>query len=85
LRKRIRENKNLIVCHKSKQYTDIIVCAATCEDKRFCKIYKEKISLQILTDFIEKHPNYILVGELMATKSVKPKELTFWVDWKQLK
>ena len=30
-------------------------------------------------DFIEKHPNYILVGELMATKSAKPKELTFWV------
>ena len=30
-------------------------------------------------DFIEKHPDYILVGELMATKTEKPKEPTFWV------
>ncbi len=79
MRHRVKENKNLIVCPKSKQYTDIIVCAATCENKRFCKIYKERISLEILMEFIEKHPDYILVGELMATKTVKPKETTFWV------
>ncbi|MDO9577057.1 MAG: hypothetical protein Q7J16_04160 [Candidatus Cloacimonadales bacterium] len=30
-------------------------------------------------EFIEKHPDYILVGELMATKTEKPKETTFWV------
>jgi len=79
LRNRPRENKNLIVCPKSKQYTDIVVCAANCENKRYCEIYREKISLEILLEFIEKHPEYILVGELMPSKTTKPKETTFWV------
>jgi hypothetical protein len=29
--------------------------------------------------FIEKHPDYILIGELMPTKTSKPKEPTFWI------
>jgi len=79
LRHRPKTNKNLIVCPKSKQYTDIIVCAANCDRKRYCEIYRERISLEILQEFIENHPNYILVGELIPSKTNKPKETTFWV------
>lgn len=79
MRYRPKENKNLIVCPKNKQYTDIVVCAANCPNKRYCSIYKEKISLEVLMSFIEKHPDYILIGELMPTKTSKPKEPTFWI------
>jgi len=80
LRRKIKENKNLVVCPKNRQYTDIIVCAATCDYRRFCKVYREKITLETLLEFIEKHPEYELVGELMAAeKAKKTKENTFWV------
>ena len=80
MRRIIRENKNLIVCPRNRQYTDIIVCAANCDYKRFCKIYKEKISIEILLEFVEKHPDYKLVGEIMATEKVINKgEKKFWV------
>lgn len=80
MRRRIKENKNLVVCPKNKQYTDIIVCAANCEYRRFCKVYREKITLETLLGFIEKHPEYELVGELMAAEKVKKtKDQTFWV------
>lgn len=80
MRIKVKKNKNLVVCPKNRQYTDIIVCAATCDYRRFCKVYREKISLETLLEFIEKHPEYELVGELMAAeKTKKPKEQTFWV------
>lgn len=80
MRKKIRKDINLIVCPKSKQHTDIIVCAASCEDRRYCKQYRSKITNEILIDFIEKHPKYKLVGELMPTgKKAKTDEKIFFV------
>jgi len=80
LRKRnLRQNKNVIICPKSKQFTDIIVCAANCAENRYCEEYRKKISLDILLDFVEAHPNYKLIGELMATKETKSKETKLWI------
>lgn len=80
MRRIIRENKNLIVCPRNRQYTDIIVCAANCDYRRLCKIYKEKISIEILMEFVEKHPDYKLVGELMPTEKIINKgEKKFWI------
>lgn len=79
-KRKLREDKNLIICPKSKQFTDIIVCAASCEDSRYCEAYREKISLDILLNYVENHPNYKLVGELMATKKTSKKtEKTLWI------
>jgi hypothetical protein len=72
--------KTNIVCPKNKQFTDIIVCAANCVENRYCEIYRKKISLEILTDFVETHPNYKLIGELMAVKNQGKKTVTkFWI------
>jgi len=67
LRKQIRSDINLVICPKNKRHTDIIVCAASCEDRRYCREYRSKITDELLLDFIEKHPKYKLVGELMPT------------------
>ena len=80
MRKQIRKDINLVVCPKNKRHTDIIVCAASCEDRRYCKEYRSKITNEILLDFIEKHPKYKLVGELMPTgKTVKKDENIYLV------
>lgn len=80
MRKKIRDDINLVVCPKNKQHTDIIVCAASCEDRRFCQEYKKNITNEMLLEFIKKHPKYKLVGELMATgKKTKTDEKIFFV------
>ena len=73
MRKHIRADINLVICPKSKRHTDIIVCAASCEDRRYCKEYRSKITNEMLIDFIEKHPKYKLVGELMPTEKTTQK------------
>jgi len=56
------------------------VCAASCEDRKFCKEYRNKITNELLLNFIEKHPKYKLVGELMPTaKTVKKSENIYLV------
>ena len=80
MRKQIRSDINLVVCPKNKRHTDIIVCAASCEDRKFCKEYRNKITNELLLNFIEKHPKYKLVGELMPTaKTVKKSENIYLV------
>lgn len=80
MRRQVRENRNLVICPRNKQFTDLIVCAASCEYRRYCKIYKQKISLKILLDYVEKHPNYELVGELMPiAKAINKGEKKFWI------
>lgn len=80
MRQRKRENRNLVVCPKSKRYTNVIVCAANCEYRRFCKVYKETISIDLLLEFVETHPEYKLIGEIMPVeKTINKGEKRFWI------
>ncbi|MBN1948325.1 MAG: hypothetical protein JW784_01145 [Candidatus Cloacimonetes bacterium] len=72
----IKANPRLIVCPKTKQFTDLLVCAAACEGK--CLIYKQSISFEMLLDYIEKHPEYEITGEIMATEKTK-NDQKYWI------
>ena len=76
--RRIR-NKNIVICPKTKQFTDLIACAAICKDK--CSLYFDKIDIRVLEFFVEKHPEYIIVGEIMPKEKTKQKtnEKIYWV------
>lgn len=76
-----RTNKNLVICPRSKQWTDLVVCAASCERRLKCDIYKQHITIDDLLAFIEQHPEYELKGEIMAAgKTTAAKtEKKFWV------
>ena len=76
--RRKRLNKNLVICPRTKQFTDLIVCAASCQDR--CQIYRDSITLESLLEFVEQHPEYKIRGELMpAKKTVESKEKKFWI------
>lgn len=79
MRVRKRKNPNLIICPKTKQFTDLVVCAASCDRRLQCKEYRQRISVETLEKFVEGHPEYKIIGELMAGKKVTTKEKTFWV------
>ncbi|MCK4956871.1 MAG: hypothetical protein KAS49_04495 [Candidatus Cloacimonetes bacterium] len=84
MRVKKRKNQNLVVCPKNKQFTDLVVCAASCDRKMSCKEYVSKISIEMLTQYIEEHPEYEIRGELMATKKTQT-QTTFWVIDKEKK
>ena len=72
-----RKDKTSLVCRKTRQYKDIYSCALNCRDK--CVLYKNKVTLAQLQEFVEKHPEYVITGELMATKASSPKEKRYWI------
>jgi hypothetical protein len=72
-----KKKKNTIVCPLSKQFTDIVVCAVTCEKK--CALYNDKLDVQVLVDYVEKHPEYKLIGELMPNAKPKKTVNKYWV------
>lgn len=74
--RRIR-NKNIIICPRNKQFTDLVVCAANCKNK--CSLYFEKIDIHILEYFVLTHPDYIIVGEIMPKSKTNSKEKIFWI------
>ncbi len=61
-----------IVCPKTKQFNSVFVCALKCKKK--CPLYYQSIKLEDLVQFVEKHPKYKIVGEIMAKKDITPKE-----------
>ena len=78
--RRKKRNERLIVCPRTKQFTDIVVCAASCQSR--CSIYRETITLEMLQNFIEKHPEYEIRGEIMPEKTKpkpKAKENKYWI------
>jgi hypothetical protein len=77
LRREKRKDQNLIICPRTKQFTDLIVCAASCKNR--CEEYYKAISYEMLDKFVQQHPEYKIVGELMATKKTSKKEKRFWV------
>lgn len=73
-----KKNQGLIICPKNKQFADIVVCAAACADK--CTLYKKNISYEMLVEYVENHPEYEIIGELMATtKKPQTKPQTYWI------
>ena len=73
-RRKLKDNTSL-VCHKTRQYKDIYSCALNCRDK--CDGYFEMVTLERLEEFVEKHPEYVITGELMAKPT--PNEKKFWI------
>ncbi len=76
--RRIR-NKNIVICPRNKQFTDLVVCAASCNRK--CEIYFEKIDLKILEFFVLNHPEYVIIGEIMPKEKTKQtkNEKIYWI------
>ena len=78
MRVKKRKNQNLVVCPKNRQFTDLVVCAASCDRKMKCEEYTSKITVEILVQYVEEHPEYEIIGEIMATKKTESKKI-FWV------
>lgn len=73
-----KKNKHLVVCPKNKQFKDLVVCAASCD--RFCSQYMSNIRLEVLEEYVQNHPEYKIIGVIMAgQKSVETKKKIFWV------
>jgi len=70
-----------VICPRSKQWTDLVVCAAGCERRATCEIYRKSITIEDLLEFIENHPDYEIKGEIMAAgKTTTTKtEKRYWV------
>ena len=75
--RRIKKSQSLIVCPKTKQFTDLIVCAASCGER--CSLYRSTITYEVLLNYVEKHPEYKIIGELMQTQKTGTKETKFWI------
>jgi hypothetical protein len=74
---RKKKKKNIIVCPLTKQFKNIVVCAVNCDKK--CTLYHDKLDVQVLIDYVEKHPEYKLIGELMPTAKPKKTVNKYWV------
>ncbi|MBN2460009.1 MAG: hypothetical protein JXB60_00260 [Candidatus Cloacimonetes bacterium] len=73
-----RENQHLIICPDTKQFTDLVVCAANCGHK--CSKYRSFITYEMLLDYVEKHPEYMIIGEIMPTQKTSPKDVNkYWI------
>jgi hypothetical protein len=79
-------NSHTIICHKSKRFENIVVCASQCLKR--CDLFKRFFNIEILLEYIENHPEYEIKGELMAQaktaqknieKPVTVKEKQYWV------
>jgi len=79
MRVKKRKNQNLIVCPRTKQFTDLVVCAASCDHKMRCSEYILKIDIEMLEQYIIDHPEYEIKGELMAKKKEITEQKKFWV------
>jgi|GEM_PF-856131 len=75
-----------IVCHKTKRFESMIVCASNCPTR--CDLFRRFFNIEILLEFIEQHPEYEIIGEIMnetkktSKATVKAKanqEKLFWV------
>jgi len=63
----VKKDKSTLICPQTKQFTKIFVCALNCKNK--CRKYIDNIDLEIFHNFVEKHPQYEIIGELMAKKT----------------
>jgi len=75
-----RKLKKSVICPITHQFKAVIVCAYDCKKK--CEEYKRNVTINTLERFVEKHPEYQLVGEVMAkaksTKKIQTEKM-FWI------
>ncbi len=79
MRVKKRKNQNLIVCPRTKRFTDLVVCAASCDFKMKCSEYISKIDIEMLEQYIIDHPEYEIIGELMVKKKEVTEQKMLWV------
>ncbi len=73
-----KKNLNLVVCPRNKQFQDLVVCAASCD--HFCTKYIQNIRLDILQKYVEEHPEYKIIGVIMAgQKTPQASKKLYWV------
>ncbi|MEA1972384.1 MAG: hypothetical protein U9N34_03695 [Candidatus Cloacimonadota bacterium] len=73
-----RKLKKSVICPITHQFKAIIVCAYDCKTK--CELYQRNVTSKTLDIFIEKHPEYELIGELMPkAKKKSTAEKIFWI------
>eukprot|EP01156_Anaeramoeba_ignava_P005940 Anaeramoba_ignava/a347366_8.p2 GENE.a347366_8~~a347366_8.p2 ORF type:complete len:127 (+),score=23.69 a347366_8:970-1350(+) len=79
LRNRKKVDRTSIVCPKSKRHESLFVCAINCHKK--CPKYIETITIGLLLEFVNQHPEYKIVGEMMAAPKAKKtaEEKKYWV------
>jgi protoporphyrinogen oxidase len=62
------KNPELLVCKRTKQFQNIIVCTYQCFDR--CISYFEKFDIETITNYIESHTEYEMLGVIMPTKKI---------------
>ena len=81
-------NPEIILCRKSKQFENIIVCTFKCFER--CEAYFNQFDIEIIQKYIDTHPNYEMKGVIMpATKKMNhplgekkkdpKKEKLYWI------
>ena len=77
--RRFHNDNTSVICPRNKRFQSIFVCAVNCRNK--CSVYKTNVNIKALLDFVQNHPDYVIAGEIMATKKVEPtkNEKLFWV------
>lgn len=63
------QNKTTLICPHTKRFESIFVCAINCQNR--CGLYLDNITLSILEEFVQQHPEYEIIGEIMPVKNVK--------------
>ena len=81
---KIGANPEIILCHKSKRFENLIVCTLNCTDR--CEVYKKQFDIEIIKRYIETFPNYEMKGVIMpvSKKTTQPnpaqsKEKIYWI------
>jgi len=69
------KNPEVILCHRKKQFANIIVCTTSCFDR--CESFFNQFDIEIIKNYIETHHDYELKGVIMPipknTTPVPPK------------
>lgn len=67
----IKRVKKSLICPRTKRFESIYVCAANCKNR--CFLYNQNICIEVLEQYIQLHPEYEIIGELMPEQKLKPK------------
>ncbi|MCL1827773.1 MAG: hypothetical protein FWG20_07045, partial [Candidatus Cloacimonetes bacterium] len=61
-------NPEIILCHKSKRFENIIVCTYQCYNR--CSQYFDQFNIELIKKYIETHPEYEMKGVIMPASKV---------------
>ena len=68
----VKKIKKSLICHKTKRFESIFVCAANCRDH--CSAYAENICIEALEYYVQQYPEYEIIGEIMP-QAITPKKV----------